>query len=182
MPISYTGKGDKGISSVGKKKISKTDPALAALGDLDELNSFLGLARAQSVSTDIKNTLRELQEDLFIVQAEVAAAVFGSGPNNSPSVRKEKVSKLEKHLEVLEGKYPLARKFVVPGASLGSAWLDVARTVARRAERSVVSASRKYKFQPAMMAYLNRLSSILFMLARVASLGKRKSEEHPTYK
>lgn len=181
MSIFYTGKGDKGKSHVGKQKIEKTCIEIEALGALDELNSLLGLIKSQDVSKETKAYLRNAQEKLFIIQAQVASKVFTS--KFSPLKLGEKaVKEMEKIIGVLEKKIQPARKFIIPGATLSSAWLDYARAVARRTERSVLLFNKKRKIPEEVLSYINRLSSLLFALARFESKKKRVREKHPTYK
>lgn len=181
MGIFYTRKGDGGKSFVGKKKVSKTAPALIALGELDELNSFLGLVRAQRLPLATKKALRVVQEDLFIIQAHVASKVFGVY-GTVPHLDALKIVNMEKTIDGLERQIKPAKKFVVPGETEAAAWLDVARTLVRRVERSVLAAHAKLLFDATVLAYMNRLSSLLFALARLSTKRSGRSESHPKYK
>jgi cob(I)alamin adenosyltransferase len=182
MGLFYTGAGDKGKSPVwDKKKLDKTSPALAALGDLDELNSLLGLIRSQKIPTDYKNILSGLQENLFTVQAAVYLYIIGR-KEKAPSFGADKTKKLETLIETLEKYVNPERGFVVSGDEPVSAWLDFARAVSRRAERSVWILNKKTKLPPAILSYMNRLSSLLFALARASAKKSKKKERHPKYK
>jgi len=186
----YTGKGDGGTTKVldSKCRFSKNSELAEALGSLDELNSFLGLCKVKARAVQeggirIGNTrertsemLREIQHDLFTTQAELAGA--------KKRVTKSKVIRLEKLTDALEKELPPIESFTVAGGTEVSAMLDVARTLARRAERRVVrvcdSGVRKVGAQT--RAYLNRLSSLLFALARLSNYKSGITEESPDYK
>ncbi|KND50136.1 MAG: hypothetical protein AB203_04105 [Parcubacteria bacterium C7867-008] len=191
MPTLYTGKGDGGTTKTfgcDQQRISKATELPEALGTLDELNSFLGLAkiRAKQVqdsslqvgkkSYSISAILRDVQETLFIVQAEVAGA--------PKKVGKVKVTHVEKLIAAVEGEIPPVVSFSIAGGTEVSALLDVARTLARRAERRVVAVHELElrTLSPHTRAYLNRLSSLLFALARLANHKSGVVEENPTYR
>lgn len=181
MKLFYTGKGDKGLSDVGRKKISKTHSVMDALGDLDELNSLVGLVRAKNRNGEARKILREVQEALFIIQANVSISEFG-GKYSAPEFKNARIKEMEKTIDALEKKIKPERGFIISGESGDSAWLDFARTVARRAERSILKYDRGRKLNASIHAYLNRLSSLLFALARWASKKAGKKENHPSYK
>ena len=187
----YTGKGDGGTTKTfgpDQPRISKASEMPEALGTLDELNSFLGLARnrAKQVqdsaikigkkSRAISQILRDVQETLFIVQAEVAGA--------PKKVGKAKVTDVEKLIAAIELEIPPIVSFSISGGTEVSALLDVARTLARRAERRVVGVHEAglRTLSPNTRAYLNRLSSLLFALARLANHESGIKEENPSYK
>lgn len=182
MGLFYTGAGDKGKSEVwDKKKLDKSSPELGALGDLDELTSLLGLIRSQKLPGAYKEILLGLEEDLFIVQANLYLYLIRR-KEKVPEFGEEKVKKLERFADELEKYVNPERGFVVPGEDLSGAWLDYARTVSRRAERSVWICNKKLKLPPSILAYLNRLSSVLFALARVSAKKSKKKERHPKYR
>lgn len=168
MTIFYTGRGDKGKSAMGARKIAKDDPLFEALGALDELNSWLGFCQYKK--------LRPVQEDLFIAQAEIGA--IGMRRKSKIQMTNAKTKRLEKEIAKVDAIVPPIKKFIIPGASELSAKLDVARALARRAERAAV----KIKASPDLLAYLNRLSSFLFALARLVNFKLNRREEHPTYR
>ncbi len=178
MSVYYTGKGDGGESHIGLNKISKTDTAMSALGDLDELNSLLGALKNRS---RFKKILEDIQEDLFIIQANVAACMIGER-YKPPVFSARKVKDLETLIGRFEKKLKPRRKFVIPGTNELSGWCDYARAVARRAERSVLLFSQTRKVSPEILAYLNRLSSLLFVMARIVGQASRGRENHPRYK
>lgn len=179
MPLFYTGKGDKGLSLVGKKKYPKDSLIMEALGDLDELNSLLGVIRV-SAKKELQKKLFLVQENLFIVQARVAWLMFKKF--ESPQLTQEKITIMEEEIERIEKKIQPERGFVISGENKMAAWLDFARTLARRAERSVVRLSKKQKLPEELIAYLNRLSGYLYALARLEISKSRIKEKKPQYR
>ena len=184
MSIYYTGKGDDGKSHVGKKQYPKTDPEFSALGDLDELNSLLGIIK-NLVRGDISEILEQIQQDLFIIQAHVGAFWFEK-QYQPPGFSHEKVRALEARIAQFENNLlaggPPLKKFVVPGANEFSAWFDYARAVSRRAERSILTHHAKHPLNPAILSYCNRLSGLLFVIARAAAPQSDIPESNPLYK
>ncbi|MDP1706336.1 MAG: cob(I)yrinic acid a,c-diamide adenosyltransferase [bacterium] len=190
----FTGKGDKGKSFVGGKNFSKGEVFFELIGVLDELNSWLGVCRASAQGFDKKIGKRKfnltadiglLQNFVFIVQAEFAALRFGYP--KSPKISKIHTDFLEKFIEKVDSEFPPLTKFVISGGSELSAQLDFARTLARRAEREAVKFSAKQKNnlrQPAdeALRFLNRLSSVLFALARYVNFKLKIKELNPSYK
>lgn len=180
MGIFYTGKGDKGKSVVGKKKIDKTSIEIEALGDLDELNSLLGLVQSSVSNKMFKEIILGVQENLFIIQANVAG--FMAPKFKPPIFKKEKIKELENIIDDFERKIKPALKFVIPGRTKESAWLDYARTVSRRAERSVIRHSKRHLLNLAILSYMNRLSSLFFAMARIEVRRNRRTERYPQYR
>jgi cob(I)alamin adenosyltransferase len=186
----YTGKGDRGTTKAfgcDQQRISKASELPEALGTLDELNSYVGLAKVRAIAQDLKvpigkrsrtmsNVLDDIQQTLFIVQAEVAGA--------PKRVGKPKVSQAELVINTLEAHMPPITTFTVSGGTELSATLDVARTLSRRAERRVIAVAELElrKISPNTKAYLNRLSSLLFALARFANESSGIPRETPRYK
>jgi len=159
--------GDKGWTGLyAGGRISKDDIRMEACGGVDELCSFLGLARSIVSRRNTKLILQDIQQDLFLIGAEL-----GTDPRHlrklTLRISRSDIAKLDRHIARLEPKARLTRRFVLPGSSLPSAILDVARAVARRVERRVVTLSRRNRLKnPHIMVYLNRLSDLLFILAR----------------
>jgi len=180
MALFYTGKGDKGISHVGKKKYPKDSLILETLGDLDELNSFLGLVRSVVQNKKLAASLEQVQQHLFIIQAQVAVVMFPEF--KSPQLKKEKVEWLEREIRAIEKKIAPKRGFVIPGATISAAWLDVVRAVSRRTERTIAAFHRKYPLSQEILSYLNRLSSYLYALARMESVSRKIREQKPKYR
>jgi cob(I)alamin adenosyltransferase len=165
----YTRTGDAGQTSLfGGARVSKADPRVEAYGDVDELNAWIGFSRAASLDPDLDDLLVHLQRDLFALGAQladpgerVAARVAKAGLSD------DEVGRLEQIIDRLETELPPLRHFILAGGSPGGAALHVARTVCRRAERRIVS------LQPpadaVLVRYINRLSDMLFVLARVVN-------------
>jgi cob(I)alamin adenosyltransferase len=166
--------GDGGETSLfGKERVRKTDPRIEALGDLDETQSVIGLARSLAPRSSLGRELLELQRGLYLVMAEVAT------PREDLGRLKERldgaaVARIDEVLETLKKKTPIEGRFVIPGENRISASLDHARTVARRAERHVVECiDEGYVSDAALLPWLNRLSDLLFVLARASERGPR---------
>ncbi len=179
----YTGKGDDGTSALfgGGNRLPKDSSVFEFLGSLDELNSWLGVCKAwlrQSESADTKllsDMLSQSQEYLFIIQAQAA----GADQRLSPGSLKQ----LESAIATLASSLEPAHSFVVPGASLQSSILDVGRTVVRRCERDCIrsTAEQPLPDQAAVVAYLNRLSSLLYVMARFINRRRSIEETAPSY-
>ncbi|MEK7616329.1 MAG: cob(I)yrinic acid a,c-diamide adenosyltransferase [Patescibacteria group bacterium] len=168
MTIYYTGRGDKGKSEMGEKKIAKDHPLFELLGTLDELSSWLGVCRYKK--------LKQIQEDLFIAQAEIGMKAMGR--RYTLRVTRSMTERLQREIMAIDKVVPQIKKFIIPGASELSAKLDYARALARRAERAAVRA----KASPELLQYLNRLSSMLFALARLVNFRLKFKEENPKYR
>lgn len=164
----YTKKGDAGFSVFGLKKFAKDSVELAAFGELDELDCLLGVVKNQPIGANFKKILSEIQEDLSAIQGNIAAVVFGKALK-APEFGDEKVAGLERLIDKIGGDLKPLKGFAVPGANLAVAWLDFSRAVCRRAERSTVKLAQKREIPPQILAYLNRLSSLFFVMARAAS-------------
>ncbi|MCX6786266.1 MAG: cob(I)yrinic acid a,c-diamide adenosyltransferase [Candidatus Kaiserbacteria bacterium] len=175
----YTGNGDDGTTKLfncNQQKISKSSEVSEALGALDELNAFLGFVKVQSaMEPRIANALREMQENLFIIQAEVAGA--------DKKIEKSAIENIEKLIGEIEKEIPPIKGFSITGGTELSALLDVARTLARRAERRLIAANEMNmcKISDETTVYMNRLSSLLFALARLANHIAGVAEESPKY-
>ncbi len=153
---------------------------METLGDLDELNGFLGLVRSMVKNRKLSAGLEAVQQHLFIIQAQVAVVMFPKF--KSPELKKEKVEWLEREIDIIEKKIKPERGFVISGATPISAWLDVSRTIARRAERAVTTFHRTYPLPREIIPYLNRLSSYLYAFARLESASKKIREQKPKYR
>jgi cob(I)alamin adenosyltransferase len=175
----YTGIGDDGMTKIfgcDQQKISKSSEVPEVLGVLDELNAFLGFVKVRAnKESHIINALREIQENLFIIQAEVAGADKHIAP--------EAVGKMEMMIGEIEKEISPITGFSIAGGTEFSALLDVARTLARRAERRIIAAkdARVRKLSNETIAYMNRISSLLFALARLANHQAGVAEESPRY-
>ena len=177
----YTRKGDDGTTKTLRcdQRLSKSSVVAEALGAVDELNSLLGFVKihCQGECQGTALTLGEVQQNLFIVQAELAGA-------SDKTITPEKVTALEKIIDEIEQKLPPIKTFFVSGGTPVAALFDFARTVARRAERRVVAAREEKltTLSNTTMAFLNRLSSLLYALARLANHESGITEQAPTYK
>lgn len=174
----FTGKGDGGTTKTfgcEQSRISKSSEVPEALGALDELNAFLGYVKMRAAhESRIAPVLRAVQEGLFIVQAEVAGS--------DKRMRMEEVTAIEVLVNDIEKEIPPVTSFSVAGGTELSALLDVARTISRRTERRVIAAVEAGRaVSEPTRAYLNRLSSLLFALARLANHLAGVKEEHPRY-
>lgn len=179
MTFFYTGKGDKGSSQIGKKKIPKDSTIVEALGDLDELNSLLGVVRTQVRKPNLAKKLERVQENLFIIQARIAWLMYPKFP--SPQITEEKIKAMEQEIDAIEKKIKPERGFIVSGSDPTASWLDMLRAVSRRAERRVVKLHKTRELPQEIMTYLNRLSSYLYALARLEIAGRKIREKHPKY-
>jgi cob(I)alamin adenosyltransferase len=164
MPPFYTHTGDDGQTSLlGEGRLPKHHPRIEALGALDEASAALGLARSFTASEKIKSILVEIQRDLYALMAEVAAT-----PENAPRFRTldlPRVQWLESRSDALETGITLPHEFILPGDSVSGAALSLARTVVRRAERRVSELLDSGELDnPVLLQYLNRLSSLCFVL------------------
>lgn len=160
-PVS-TRRGDDGTTTLlGAGRLSKSDARIIVLGDIDEASSFLGLARAEAGGTDMSRLLLDLQRLLYRVMGDVAM------PGEENVVGESDMEYLENALEDWRGRTELPKEFVVPGESRLGALLDVARSVTRRAERSLVAAGYAEE-HPHALKSVNRLSDLIFVVARNA--------------
>ena len=167
-PVS-TGRGDDGTTTLlGSGRMGKDDPRIVALGDVDEASSFLGLARAEA-EEEVEELLVELQRLLYRVMGDVAM------PKEDDVVGEGDLAFLDGALQEWRGRTEISREFVVPGESRAGALLDVGRSVVRRAERSLIAAGYADE-HPHAVRVVNRLSDLLFVLARNADGGKTLSK------
>jgi cob(I)alamin adenosyltransferase len=168
----YTRLGDAGDTHLGDmSRARKTHPRVVAYGDVDELNSALGVARAQGLGEPAEGWLRIVQNDLFDLGADLCVPAAGDDPGDGARLRvvASQVTRLERWCdEVNEGLEPLT-SFVLPAGTRAAAALHLARAVCRRAERSAVALAERERVTPEALAYLNRLSDLLFILARAAN-------------
>ncbi len=172
----YTGKGDDGKTNLFHcdQRLSKSSQAAEALGSLDEINSFLGWCKLKS-SGEVALQIASVQDNLFSIQAQVAGA--------EKFVTSSDVAELESWIAKIEKGLPEIRTFIISGGSELSAMFDFARTLARRTERRVVAVfeAKEVDLKPETLAYLNRLSSFLYALARQANKEAGIEEEKPKY-
>lgn len=168
----YTRGGDKGETSRGDgKRVQKTDLRIAAYGTVDELNSLLGLAlAADELPDEFRPWLEQVQNDLFDVGADLSVPL--SDERERLRVQQSQVDRLEELCDVVNERLEPLKSFVLPGGGEAAARLHVARTVCRRAERTAVALAESEEASATALAYLNRLSDLLFILARAAASGE----------
>jgi len=162
----YTKTGDAGDTSLfGGGRVGKDAVRVAAYGDVDELNAAIGLAMA-TPPTDLEHDLLEsIQRDLFAVGGQLASP--GKAARDKTSVPDDRIVALERAIDRIDEEVPALRAFILPGGTPKAAHLHLARTVCRRAERAVVTLHHVEAVPPEILRYLNRLSDLLFMLARL---------------
>ncbi|MSU55468.1 MAG: cob(I)yrinic acid a,c-diamide adenosyltransferase [Candidatus Taylorbacteria bacterium] len=181
----YTRKGDTGTTKTFgcDQRISKSSAIAEALGSLDETNSFLGICKIRAKDSGlmignsrIGDVIHGVQQNLFIAQAELAGAV--------KTIISGKVKEVEKLVDAIEKEMPPIKTFFISGGTELAAFFDVARTISRRAERRVVAVvdDGKVKIGKHTLAYLNRLSSLLYALARLSNHKSGITEQPPDYK
>ncbi len=164
----YTKTGDLGETSLlGGMRVPKDHLRVSAYGDVDETNAALGVVRALA-EEPLERLLLAIQKDLFAIGAQLADPSHKvAAKRTKAAVTAAQVRRLEKAIDAREARLPPLRSFVLPGGTPAAALLHQARTVCRRAERSVVTLAREADVDPRIIVYLNRLSDLLFVLARV---------------
>jgi cob(I)alamin adenosyltransferase len=163
----YTRKGDAGETSLfSGERVAKDEPRMEALGAVDELVACLGVAKAEITDAALKERLTAIQSELYLLLASLAT----SGPPKA-ALPEDAAPRLEATIDALEAELPPLKDFIMPGESRGSAALHHARTVCRRAERRVIAAGRGTQPPAAAVVYLNRLSDLLFVMARAIDRG-----------
>lgn len=157
----YTRTGDGGTTGLADgSRVAKDAPRIEAIGAVDELNSALGVLLAEDLPDAVRACLDDVHHDLFDLGGELSV------PGHA-IVSKSHVERLERELDRFNAGLPPLKDFILPGGSRAAALAHAARTVCRRAERRVATLSRKQKIAPALRSYLNRLSDLLFVIARV---------------
>ena len=176
----YTKTGDGGDTGLfGGPRVRKSDPRVEAYGEVDELNAAVGAARALVEDPEIDAELGRVQSELFCVGAELATPHGAKARSAIPPVDAAWTARLEALIDAWEAELPPLTRFVLPGGTRTAAALHVARTVCRRAERRVVSLVAEQEIDARVLPYLNRLSDLLFVAARVANRRARRDE--PTW-
>ncbi|HXF96980.1 MAG TPA: cob(I)yrinic acid a,c-diamide adenosyltransferase [Gaiellaceae bacterium] len=170
----YTRAGDAGETSLGDgSRVSKLDARIAAFGAVDELNAALGAALAAGPPEEVRAVLERVQNELFDLGADLSVPLEREGRLR---VAQGQVDALERDCDRFNAGLPELRSFVLPGGGEAAARLHVARTVCRRAEREALAAARKHGVNPVALAYLNRLSDLLFILARAVNAAEGREE------
>jgi cob(I)alamin adenosyltransferase len=177
----YTRTGDEGETGLlGDKRVSKASPRIEAYGTVDELNAALGVVVSQlGDDAELKGMIEAIQNELHIACADLAAPDLSDG--KIPRIQAEHVAQLEKLCDEIDAKLPPLEKFVLPGGTPAGALLHWARTVCRRAERRVVELASQEEINPEVVRYWNRLSDLLFLMARLANQRAGHPEVHPEY-
>lgn len=171
----YTKTGDQGETGlIGGKRVSKADRRIIAYGAVDELNSTIGLAVAflkskEGTFSDLIEALVQVQNDLFVVGSDLADPGYPQSEFKTLRVDEKKAAALEPIIDSFEGELAPITFFILPGGSIESSLLHHSRAVARRAETAVVALSSIEKINPAIVVYLNRLSDMLFVAARLVN-------------
>jgi cob(I)alamin adenosyltransferase len=169
----YTRSGDDGQTGLGNgARVLKSSARVAAYGEVDELNAVLGLVPALAESEVL--LLRSIQNDLFDVGADLCVPPADPEPPTTLRVTATQAERLEREIDRLNERLQPLRSFVLPGGTEAAGWLHLARTVCRRAERSVVALMQSEHVNASVLVYLNRLSDLLFVLARVANEDGRR--------
>ena len=170
----YTRRGDDGSTGLfGGPRVSKDDLRVSAYGEVDELNSALGMALEElraPEQKEIADILDRLQSELFNLGGQIATPDAAAAPKEVPRIQKEDVVRLEAEIDRFTSELPPMRYFILPGGSRPGAALHLCRTVCRRAERKAVALSRTEALPEYALPYLNRLSDLLFVMARAANL------------
>lgn len=174
----YTDKRDSGKSEINGKKINKDSLILETLGELDELNSLIGLAK-NYFPKRYYSKLTEIQNNLFIIQAHSAFYLYPKF--KPPKFSLQKIKDLEKEIKLIKEKINSQHKFIIPGTEKNSAWLDYLRAKTRTVERRLVKFNRRYKLSKEILSYINRLSSYFYALARFLVYNKNIKEKEPWY-
>ncbi len=169
----YTKSGDSGQTGLGDgSRVAKDDPRVVAYGEVDELNSLIGLMLATVPQLPEAELLRSIQHDLFDLGADLCVPQTPEEPvGGRLRVVAPQVERLEQAIDRLNAQLQPLHSFVLPGGTVAAAWLHLARAVCRRAERAVVTLQRQAAVNPQVLIYLNRLSDLLFVLARTANAG-----------
>jgi len=165
----YTGGGDRGETSLGDgSRVPKLDCRIAAFGAVDELNSQVGLALAAELPPELRETLRRVQNELFDLGADLSVPF---GVADRLRISEDHIERLERDCDRFNAGLSELKSFVLPGGSEAAARLHVARAVCRRAEREALAAAEELDISRLALVYLNRLSDLLFILARTANAG-----------
>ncbi len=175
----YTKTGDKGTTALGDgRRVPKDAARIEAFGTVDELNALLGLAALSLVDREGSALLRTIQNDLFDLGADLCVPERPKPGRTAPArpplrITEAHVRPLEEAIDRFNASLDPLNSFVLPGGTIPSSWLHLARTVCRRAERRAVTLARKETINPQTIIYLNRLSDLLFVMARRANDGGR---------
>lgn len=173
----YTKTGDDGTTGlVGGSRVKKNDVRLEAYGTVDELNAVIGLLRSSDLSNDISELLIRIQNKLFNIGSRLASDEKGEKFTADLAIKTADIELLESSIDAFEQSLPELAHFILPGGEQTSALCHVARTVCRRAERRILEFAEQGFVQPEIILYVNRLSDLLFVLARKLAIEKNLEE------
>lgn len=176
----YTRTGDDGSTALGsQQRVPKDSPRVRAYGAVDEVNSLLGMALAQRLSPRLAQTLPTIQNELFHLGAELSYPPEEGQSASIPQIEARHIKAQEELIDELNAEVGPLQNFILPGGSPGAAALQVARAVCRRAERRLVTLAGREAVRPEALAYLNRLSDLLFVMARFEN--KQRGIEEPLW-
>lgn len=179
----YTRTGDEGKTGfVGGERVSKNDLRIDVSGTLDELNSALGVALSFVTDDILKHILEKNQHDLFTLGAELSWFTSKASNRRMPVTTAAQVAELENFIDELNAVLAPQTSFILPNGTQASTFLHLARTVCRRAERLIVTLGQQYPLNPEILKYVNRLSDLLFIMARYANKEFAVKEQQPIYK
>ena len=166
----YTRTGDSGETSLfDGRRVSKSEPRVTAYGEVDELNAWLGLGRSVNDDPQLAAMLEQIQRDLFAIGARLADPAHRIAERvTKAAIAQADITRLEEWIDRLDADLPPLRRFILAGGGASGAALHVARTVSRRAERSIVALGPD-AVEPEVLTYINRLSDLLFVMARAAN-------------
>jgi cob(I)alamin adenosyltransferase len=166
----YTRTGDTGTTGIAEgTRVDKDSARIEAIGAVDELNSLLGMVLAEAIPETVAGCLTRVQNDLFDLGGELAMPGYGA-------ITEAYVTRLENELDVFNSELPMLKEFILPAGGRATSACHVARSVCRRSERRLVSLNREEAINPQMLAYLNRLSDLLFVIARILARHENGSE------
>ena len=180
----YTKTGDKGTTALyGGNRVSKASARVESYGNIDELNSFIGLAKSEITDEKVLNQLKKIQFDLFTLGSESATPTDKLTLANGKSrltlmISETEIEELENWMDEYETQLEPLQYFILPGGGKSATALHVCRTICRRAERSLVFLNESEEVRPELIKYLNRLSDYLFVLARYVSKLNEEKEEY----
>jgi cob(I)alamin adenosyltransferase len=173
----YTQTGDEGTTSLGSRsRVRKDALRVSAFGDVDELNAALGLVLALGIDDALAEPIKLVQNELFHLGSDLAFPDDETVQFQVPRIERRHVAALEQVIDALNARVGTLENFILPGGTVAAAQLHVARTICRRAERSVVALANAEKVNPSVLQYLNRLSDALFVMSRYENRAKGMKE------
>jgi len=167
----YTKTGDAGDTGLQRgKRISKSSDRIRSYGNVDEVNSILGLVLSHKIDRDVEELLKKIQNELFVLGSDLSNPDMDDTQNR---ISKNMIEELEKKIDEYEKELPPLSNFILPGGADSASLVHLARTVTRRAETNVVSLSKSEKINTECRVYLNRLSDLLFVIARIINKSSK---------